>query len=44
MGLPDGVWKSYDESGVEIVTLTFRNGEEIKVDSEELPRGEPDQE
>jgi len=42
LGLPDGQWKLYDENGALLVTITYRNGEELKVDQEELPRGEPD--
>ena len=39
LGLLDGVWKVFDEGGAPIVTMTFRNGEEIKTEQEELPWG-----
>ena len=40
LGLPDGTWKLFDESGVQVVTITYRNGEEIKAEGIDLPRGE----
>ncbi|MFM9028076.1 MAG: toxin-antitoxin system YwqK family antitoxin, partial [Bacteroidota bacterium] len=41
LGLPDGTWKLFDENGALTLSIGFRNGEEIKVENEELPRGEP---
>ncbi len=36
MGIPEGIWRKYDQESVEILTLQFDDGELIKIDGKKV--------